>query len=258
MSDSSTKLKQAFQYYKNGQSDRAANLIQEVIQEDRNNANAWWMMANVLEDENRIVKSLERVLIIDPNHAKAKRMLARLTGEEDEKPKPKAKSLKPSKHAQATAALMKLGFLLFAVLIAIIPVLALTGYGKPPPDQVAQDYVNKALNGDLNGANNLRCPQRRMPSEQLDAMLAAFEEQHDITIDEILEDTEVDTSEMTFTIQDENETQAAVSVDGAAIITSEDPPEMSLNQALGLNGFGNAFGRGFSLIKEGHDWFVCM
>lgn len=258
MSDSSQQLKQAFSYYKQGKGDRAVQIVQQVLKDDRNNVNAWWMMANILDDDDRIMKSLERVLILDPNHIKAKQMMARLTGEAEptaQKPKPKPPT--DSKQRKTVSALMGLAGVLFVLLLAMIPFLALTGYGAPPPDQVARNYINAAFNGDFHGVNNLTCSPLRMPADQLDAMLSALETQFDLDFKEVFRSIEVDTAEMTYTVQAQDETTATVVISGTPIITA-DGLSMSLNEILSLTRSGNAFAGGLRLTKEGHNWFVCM
>lgn len=258
MVDSSIKLKQAFQYHKIGQSDRAIGIIQSVLKEDRENAAAWWLMANVLEDEDRVIKSLERVLVIDPNHAKAKRMMARLTGDDAlEAEKAKAKIAPPSKNKKAMSVLMGIAGVLFLGLIALIPILALTGYGAPPPEAVVRDYVNAAFTGDFHRINELSCEGRRMPAEQLDSMLESFQTQLDIDLETIFQQIDVDTSEMAFTLQQADETSATVLVEGSPRVVA-DGQSMSVNEVLGMTGAGSVFGNGFVLTKEGHNWFVCM
>lgn len=74
------QLRQAFALMKQGDKKQAAQIVQSVIKQDRNNVSAWWLMANILDDANRKQKALDKVLSLDANHAGAKKMLALLEG----------------------------------------------------------------------------------------------------------------------------------------------------------------------------------
>lgn len=74
------QLRQAFALMKQGDKRQATQIVQDVIKQDRNNVPAWWLMANILDDETRKRKALDKVLSLDANHAGAKKMLASLDG----------------------------------------------------------------------------------------------------------------------------------------------------------------------------------
>jgi antitoxin component of MazEF toxin-antitoxin module len=62
-----------------GEKSQAVDIVKEVLKQDRNNIDAWWLMANALdEDEDRKIISLERVLALDPSHQKAQKMIGEL------------------------------------------------------------------------------------------------------------------------------------------------------------------------------------
>jgi hypothetical protein len=95
---SESQLREAYTLMKQGDKKGAAQLVQNVLREDRNNLNAWWLFANLLEDEEKVVKSLERVLALNPDHAGARKKLASMRPEyahlaESPAPIQKAKSL---------------------------------------------------------------------------------------------------------------------------------------------------------------------
>lgn len=86
------QLRQAFALMKQGDKKQAAQIVQSVIKQDRNNVSAWWLMANILDEATRKQKALEKVLSLDANHAGAKKMLASLAG----KPAPSSAKNAPS------------------------------------------------------------------------------------------------------------------------------------------------------------------
>ena len=53
---------------KEGQKREAAQMVRGILKDDRDNAGAWWLMANLLEDEEKQVRALERVLKVNPDH----------------------------------------------------------------------------------------------------------------------------------------------------------------------------------------------
>lgn len=78
---SETQLRAAFTLMKQGDKQGAAKLIQAVLKEDRSNIQAWWLFSHVLDDEEKVVKSLEKVLALNPEHAGARKRLAQLRPE---------------------------------------------------------------------------------------------------------------------------------------------------------------------------------
>jgi|GEM_PF-4103887 len=71
----------AFQLMKEGEKGQAGMIVKGVLREDPKNLNAWWMMSHIFDDEDKVVKSLEKVLQIDPDHAAARKRLAQLRPE---------------------------------------------------------------------------------------------------------------------------------------------------------------------------------
>ncbi len=87
------QLMKAFQLMKEGEKGQAGVIVKGVLREDPKNLNAWWLMSNLLEDEDKQVKALERVLAIDPNHKVARQRLSQL--------RPEYSNLAPEKSAPA-------------------------------------------------------------------------------------------------------------------------------------------------------------
>jgi hypothetical protein len=78
---SETQLREAYTLMKQGDKQGAARLVQNVLKEDRSNIQAWWLFSHVLDDEDKIVKSLEKVLALNPEHPGARKRLAQLRPE---------------------------------------------------------------------------------------------------------------------------------------------------------------------------------
>ncbi len=80
MADSPTQatLKQALTHIKNGDSSTAIRLIRPIIREDRDNAAAWFLLANATSNTDHQKKALEQVLRLKPGDSRAQKMLTRI------------------------------------------------------------------------------------------------------------------------------------------------------------------------------------
>ncbi|MEL6306895.1 MAG: hypothetical protein AAFV98_08455 [Chloroflexota bacterium] len=76
------QLKQAFALIKQGNKAEASTLIKSVLREDRNNPNAWWLMAMVVEDDDKRIRAAKKVLELKPDHIGATKLLTRLAPQE--------------------------------------------------------------------------------------------------------------------------------------------------------------------------------
>ncbi len=75
---SADQLRQAYELIRQGQKEEAVVLLQPILRSDRNNADAWWLMANALTDPAKQVQALNEVLRLRPNDARAEKMLGRV------------------------------------------------------------------------------------------------------------------------------------------------------------------------------------
>src|SRR5687767_10489025 len=73
-------LHDAYELIKSGQKQEAMRLLVQVLQSDRNNANAWWLLANATDEPGKKQQALEQVLRLQPDHGAARRALDTLTG----------------------------------------------------------------------------------------------------------------------------------------------------------------------------------
>jgi hypothetical protein len=75
---SSQKLKQAYELIKAKKKQEAIDILLPILKFDDKNADAWWLMANALDDPDEIREALEKVLRLRPVDDKARRMLDNL------------------------------------------------------------------------------------------------------------------------------------------------------------------------------------
>jgi hypothetical protein len=75
---SEQQLREAFELMKQGEKNQAMMLVRGILRQDRENVDAWWLMANLLEDEDKILKCLNQILELNPNHQGARKKLTTL------------------------------------------------------------------------------------------------------------------------------------------------------------------------------------
>jgi pre-peptidase len=81
MSDPRQQMQQVYQLIKSGQKQQAIQVLLPILKADRDNADAWWLMANAVSDNpERARQALENVLRLRPDHPQARQMLDRLGG----------------------------------------------------------------------------------------------------------------------------------------------------------------------------------
>ena len=76
---SGEQLQQAYQLIKNGQKDRALEILDPIVAAEPDNADAWWLLANARSDVDFKREAAQQVLRLRPDHAKARLMLQRLS-----------------------------------------------------------------------------------------------------------------------------------------------------------------------------------
>ncbi len=76
----SQQLQQAFQLIKDGQRQEAAQILVPIVRAEPNNADAWWLLANAVTNEEQQRRALEKVLSIRPGDDRAQKKLSQLTG----------------------------------------------------------------------------------------------------------------------------------------------------------------------------------
>lgn len=99
---STEQLRTAYNYMTSGDLATAQGITRAVLRDDPENVNAWWLMANILEDDAQSRQCLEKVLALKPDHKGALSMMKQLN-QPKEKPKrqaPKHDWSKLEKHAK--------------------------------------------------------------------------------------------------------------------------------------------------------------
>jgi len=71
-------LAEAYRYYQQGDKKKASILLSKVVEEQPNNINAWFGLALCVEQDEQKIYCLNRILLIDPQHEKARKMLKAL------------------------------------------------------------------------------------------------------------------------------------------------------------------------------------
>lgn len=183
---SETQLREAFTLMKQGDKAGAGRLIQSVLKEDRSNINAWWLFANVLEDEEKVVKALERVLNLNPEHLGARKKLAALRPEYAHL-NPTSETLKAPQKPKAKQSYLKdnLAGLILLIGTAVVACFALIwGFMymqaqlnpldkfEHSPQDVAEAYYTAMYKEDIEALYAITCPARH---EYIDELVTQFE-----------------------------------------------------------------------------------
>ncbi|MEP0824820.1 MAG: hypothetical protein HRF40_04985, partial [Nitrososphaera sp.] len=85
------KLKQAVLLYKQGNKPQAAILLGEIVRQDPNNSNAWYGLALSLDEPDKKIFCLKKVIALEPSHQKARQLLEKLQVEQKPSPVTQAK-----------------------------------------------------------------------------------------------------------------------------------------------------------------------
>jgi hypothetical protein len=77
---SSEPLQEAYRLIREGSTQEAVRILVPLVRADPLNADAWWLLANAVENTDQKRQALERVLKLRPGDEAAQKMLARLGG----------------------------------------------------------------------------------------------------------------------------------------------------------------------------------
>ncbi len=78
------ELQRAYDLIKAGEGRQAETLLQPIVAEDPDNVQAWWLLANAVDNPIRKRSALRQVLRLQPDHARAQAMMAQLEEPVDE------------------------------------------------------------------------------------------------------------------------------------------------------------------------------
>jgi hypothetical protein len=96
------KLKQAVSLYKQGNKSQAANLLGEIVRQDPNNSVAWYGLALSIDEPDKKIYCLKKVISLDPTHEKAKQLLEKLQSEGNFSASNKQQTLKENDYQSPT------------------------------------------------------------------------------------------------------------------------------------------------------------
>lgn len=273
---SQEELRRAYTLMNRGEKKDAAQIVRNVIKNDRDNVNAWWMMSMLLEDKDKQAKALERVLMLKPDHKGAREKLRRIQPERQtseigqnimatqevmnldwsklkDDPHPDAQKRKAKSevddHKVASYAMSALiGFLVLVLVIVVgLTVRNMLNTGPSPAD-TAQAYINAI--GDLNFERvaALTCEQYRGELEGIEQELGAMPTGMD------LEDLDIDVSGITFEVIDQTDTSATVKVGGSFSFAMQ-----GMEMSFDIEEMSDIIGddTNVALVKENGEWRVC-
>lgn len=78
------QLERAMTLVRNGQREEAYKISVQVLKENRNNADAIWIYANLTPSKEKAIAALKKLLELEPGHAKAMKLLGQLTDDDDD------------------------------------------------------------------------------------------------------------------------------------------------------------------------------
>ncbi len=77
------QLRRAYDHIKGGRKISAMQILRPLLAADPANADAWWLMANAVDDPAEQQGALEKVIALRPDHPQARERLAALTAEQE-------------------------------------------------------------------------------------------------------------------------------------------------------------------------------
>jgi hypothetical protein len=275
---SDQQLREAFALMKEGKKQEAVQVVREILKADGKNDRAWWMMVQLLDDEEKKLKAAERVLQLNPSHAGALKMLkpeqAAEVGEKKkkrgdydwsklEKAERERANTSSSGDMVAGAAIWfgrrflirVAGIILFLIGTPIflfirdnLPVGEITG---APPEEVVIAQLTAAFNGDIETMRYLTCDSledeweseyRGLQSQAEDAGIDGFQ---------------FDVSNMQTSVIEQSARRAVVELTGEIAVTAAGERVTIDIKELLVTGGGSEDDNKMSLIVQDSHWVVC-
>jgi tetratricopeptide (TPR) repeat protein len=100
--DTTQQLQTAYETAKAGDRPSARQLVKEVIKAEPNNDAAWYLYAKIAETRQASIQCLEKVLEINPSHARARQDLVRFKGQDFTPPTPQVHNLNSQARQRTT------------------------------------------------------------------------------------------------------------------------------------------------------------
>lgn len=269
----SRQLQSAYKLMEQGQKKDAAQLVREVLAQDKNNANAWWLMAMLLEDETKKVRAIERVLAINPDHKAARAKINQLRSErqtgqnmmatqemmnldwsklkDDPHPeKTKKKDATADDQKIVTYGLFALGGFVVLVIVLVAGSFVMNFLNQPsmPPDEATIAYL------DALGTNNFEQLAGLTCSQHQDTVEVAYQNLLQWAGFVGAENLSFDLSGLTATVTNNSDTSATVQLSGEITIGAFD-----VTRNFTVDELANIVGGdpNISLVLENNEWRVC-
>ncbi len=136
---SDAQLKQAYQLIKAGKKREAVKVLAPIVNTDRSNADAWWLLANSLDKPDKVQRALKNALKHRPDHAQARAMLEQMGGSSPTLPKSEPKEAS-GRIDPVTVGIVVVGGVLVVAVVALLVMLVSrggSGGGVDCPENVA-------------------------------------------------------------------------------------------------------------------------
>ncbi len=277
MADANQQLRQAFTLMKQGNRREAIAIVQSVLKQDRNNASAWWLLANLLDDEDRKRKALDRVLALEPTHKGANEMMDKLapkvspfigmdeaeeeidlsTPEGRMRPEKLVKSryIEEEKKETQVPLSIRIGFGLLTIFVLALVVIfgVLPALQGPPPDEVVREYLQVFTEQDYERLREMTCEkdlnQIDMVEQSFGQMEAAVPQGQELSFEFV---------NLTVEILEENPEDAYLRMTGSLRMTLGDrePLDLPMSQVISSPGL-TVEGANAYVIREGGAWKIC-
>lgn len=89
MANQQQAIQEAYNHVRSGNKAAAVDILLPILRTDKDNVNAWWVLANALEDPQEVREALEQVIRLDHDHIQANNRLAKMDEEKNIAFKPK-------------------------------------------------------------------------------------------------------------------------------------------------------------------------
>lgn len=274
------QLKKAVALMKQGEKKEAAQVVQSVLREDRNNVQAWWVMANVLDDAEKKRKAVEKVLSLDANHKGARKFMASLPDNAVADFPPPPQPVNPKQEAESDMDWSKLDqkdakaktsdessddkAIKMATYLIVLFVLILIAGGiffvAVPAYQDSQkstaitasmnNFMTAMVAGDFETAETYVCEQYHMDQGRENNFARGLRP--------IYADLQVDFSELEIEVNDIESTTATANLLGeVTFVPAEGEAQtITIDSLMGVDGF--AYERtAFRFILENEQWRIC-
>jgi hypothetical protein len=145
--DFSSQMNNAREAISRGDQKTAQQILAAIISKDKDNADAWFLLAGVLDNPVHRIESLRRVLQINPNHITAKKQLDELTAnyvQKDDRRQvvpsktPDTFTRTPTKKRKTSSIILGLMFLAACVVVILIAIVVINSNSLPP--HTVNDY----------------------------------------------------------------------------------------------------------------------